>query len=213
MDLRELFSGGWERNLTLASAAFSAGALLVSILALVQTSRQVDIANESLRASEKNAAFISLINDLGQVCGALDFSRGANKFLWTSYPTSQRLQIVASYQPNYLVPRSDNPKLIQEVQAKIGLLDARQTGIQTWLEEAEYEFIRQSLFELKNQYESEVEAKRYVSISSDSYLKVAGLCHGTRDALLKWYRDPQKFLQAQMPRMEDVQLNTRGPRV
>lgn len=78
MDFRALFSGGWEKNTAVASAVISAGALIVSLIALSHSSQQTDIAKEALRASEKNAAFLSLVKDL---------SASANHWISAAVPT------------------------------------------------------------------------------------------------------------------------------
>jgi hypothetical protein len=91
-----LRSGGWEKIAAVASAVISSGALIVSMIALSHSSQQTEIAKEALRASEKNAAFLSLVKDLSAFCQSLDLSRGANRFFWVApFKTSERLQILA----------------------------------------------------------------------------------------------------------------------
>lgn len=212
MDFRALFSGGWEKNTAVASAVISAGALIVSLVALSHSSQQTDIAKEALRASEKNAAFLSLVKDLSAFCQSLDLSRGANRFSWLGpFKTSERLQILAFYQPNYQVPKSDNRKLIDEAQAKFDTVGAVQTALQVWLNESEYKFVNQSLFDLRNIYIREIEEKLYASLQAESYLRVAALCFGTRDGFIEWYKNPVGATTDQMPKLKDVRLTSRSP--
>ncbi|RVO95007.1 hypothetical protein [Sinorhizobium meliloti] len=190
------------------SAILASIALVVSGVALHQSSRQIDIAEEALRSAERNATFNAYVDKVTATCEAMDFSGGANRMAYRFDPT---LGIIGFYVDVVVIPKEKNVELFRRSDDRFREIDATLVRVRTWLTPEEFEFIEQASFDLKNTFAREVHKYSYVSVPAEAYLKASALCYGRRDALINWFNTSASVAETRLPDWRDVKLSARLP--
>jgi len=191
-----------------ASVVVATIALVISGIALYQSGRQVDIAKEALRSSERNATWNAYIDLVTSTCNAMDFSGGANDLGYGVYSTGGA---IAYYNNNFAVPRETNPALFERMQERFTAMTPVMVRVRTWLAPEEFKFIEQASFDLQRIFQKEVGYYRNVTVPIEAYLKAAVLCLARRDVLINAFQSSD-LADAKLPVWDDVKLATRPPR-
>lgn len=204
-----------EITVSAFSAILSFAAVIISGYSYKQVERQVqqggqqvDLAREALSSNERNAAFLDFTTKMTAACKSLDFSASRNAFSYSLVDAGDRLNIVASYQQNYQVPRADYQVLLTQAASQLQAVVDAKIALNIWLENDQSRRLDQAFYDYRLTFTREL-TQSNAPLTPDLYHRMEAYCFGTRDALVFWYKSGgQSHL---FPTINSVTLTSRSP--